>query len=86
MIKRHLANVLTYFRHRITKAMSEGLHAGKIQGSLPRAHPLSSQMRRKGSCGYGVGEPTQTASSARQQGRGHQRQHQGYVMPATQTA
>ena len=31
MIKRHLANVLTYFRHRITKTMSEGLHAGKIQ-------------------------------------------------------
>jgi transposase len=30
MIKRHLPNVLTYFRHRITNAMSEGI-AGKIQ-------------------------------------------------------
>jgi transposase len=30
MIKRHLPNVLTYFRHRITNAMSEGV-AGKIQ-------------------------------------------------------
>jgi len=30
MIKRHLANVLTYFRHRITNAMSEGI-ASKIQ-------------------------------------------------------
>ena len=30
MIKRHLPNVLTYFRHRITNAMSEGI-ASKIQ-------------------------------------------------------
>ena len=30
MIKRHLPNVLTYFRHRITNAMSEGV-AAKIQ-------------------------------------------------------
>src|SRR5438552_18823706 len=29
-IKRHLPNVLTYFRHRITNAMSEGI-ASKIQ-------------------------------------------------------
>jgi len=31
MIKRHLPNVLTYFQHRITNAMSEGI-AAKIQG------------------------------------------------------
>jgi transposase len=31
MLKRHLPNVLTYFRHRITNAMSEGV-ASKIQG------------------------------------------------------
>ena len=31
MLKRHLPNVLTYFRHRITNAMSAGV-AGKIQG------------------------------------------------------
>jgi transposase len=30
MVKRHLPNVLTYFRHRITNAMSEGI-ASKIQ-------------------------------------------------------
>jgi transposase len=30
MIKRHLPNVLTYFRHRVTNAMSEGI-AAKIQ-------------------------------------------------------
>jgi transposase len=30
MIMRHLPNVLTYFRHRITNAMSEGI-ASKIQ-------------------------------------------------------
>jgi transposase len=30
MIKRHLPNVLTYFRHRITNAMSEGI-ASQIQ-------------------------------------------------------
>jgi len=35
MIKRHLPNVLTYFQHRITNAMSEGI-AGKIQ-ALKRA-------------------------------------------------
>jgi transposase len=37
MIKRHPPNVLTYFRHRITNAMSEGV-AAKIQGLKNMAH------------------------------------------------
>lgn len=27
MIKRHIGNVMTYFKHRITNAMSEGLNS-----------------------------------------------------------
>ena len=41
MIKRHLLNVLTYFRHRITNAMSEGI-AGKVQALTVRRRPTAS--------------------------------------------
>lgn len=37
MIRRHLANVMTYFRHRITNAVAEGLNS-KIQGIKKRAY------------------------------------------------
>jgi transposase len=37
MLKRHLANVLTYFKHRITNAVSEGLNS-KIQTIKKRAY------------------------------------------------
>ena len=36
MIRRHLTNVMTYFRHRITNAVAEGLNS-KIQGIKKRA-------------------------------------------------
>lgn len=37
MIRRHLANVMTYFRHRISNAVAEGLNS-KIQGIKTRAY------------------------------------------------
>lgn len=37
MIRRHLANVMTYFRHRITNAVAEGINS-KIQGIKKRAY------------------------------------------------
>ena len=37
MLKRHLDNILTYFKHRITNAVSEGLNA-KIQGIKKMAY------------------------------------------------
>lgn len=37
MVKRHLANVLTYFRHRISNAVAEGLNS-KIHGIKKRAY------------------------------------------------
>jgi transposase len=37
MLKRHLANVLTYFRHRVTNAVAEGLNS-KIQTIKKRAY------------------------------------------------
>ena len=44
MLKRHLPNVLAYFRHWITNAMTEGV-AGKIQRLRRTARPPSSARR-----------------------------------------
>jgi transposase len=55
MIKRHLPNVLAYFRHRITNATSEGI-ASKIQALKKMANGLRNRYNFKTAIYFHSGE------------------------------